>query len=166
MAGYEKTTNFLTSFFIYIMISVIVVAGSFKIINYSKQFKFYSDYMLKWESALMQLASKDLPFPDFTGNNHVKYMDNLVTGMKNQAIAIPESNTGRPYIYKLPGRQFQKDHTVFLLCFEKQIVLFGLSKAMFNMLDKKIDGKLGAKSGSFKGREQKKHAEYTGIWDI
>lgn len=166
MAGYEKTTNFLASFGIYIIISVIVVISASKILTYSNHFKFYSGYLLNWERAITRLTSQETPLPVFNGNNHVKYMDGLIAVMKSHAIEVPRSSTGSPYIYKLPGRYLEKDNTIFLLCLDQRIVLFGLSKTIFNMLDKKIDGKPDARSGNFKGRELKSHAEYTGIWDI
>lgn len=166
MAGIEKTTNFAVSFLIYSLLSIIVIVAGLKAIRYSNHLKFYSNYLLGWERALVQLSSKDVLMPSFNGNNHVEYMNSFVRALKNQQIQIPDSNTPRPYVYKISGQATWDDQMIFLLCFEKKIVLFGLSKTTFNMLDKNIDGELGTTSGKFTGKKQKNHATHTGIWTL
>ncbi|MFH2058216.1 MAG: hypothetical protein ABIJ59_04885 [Pseudomonadota bacterium] len=166
MPGLEKTSNFLTSFFIYVLITLVVMAVGFKAIHYSAHLKFYTRYLQQWEQSLTQLAAKDTGGPEFTGNNHVPYMEQMVRHMKTLAIPIPESNTGKSYVYSIPKRGLTEQQDIFLLCFEQRIVLFGLSKTTFNMLDKNIDNKLDEKNGKFTGKQQKDNADYTAIWKL
>lgn len=166
MSGYEKTTNFLTSFLLYSIGTIIVLSAGFKTIQYTARLKFYTRYLSKWEQTLTDLSSRDTLLPTFTGNNHIIYMDQFIQHMKALGITLPDSNTHAPYIYRIPRKGFTEHEDIFLLCFEEKIVIFGLSKKTFNMLDKKIDGKIDTMQGSFTGKQQQSHADYTGIWKL
>ncbi|MFH2090944.1 MAG: hypothetical protein ABIJ31_01095 [Pseudomonadota bacterium] len=166
MPGYEKTTNFLTSFFIYSIAAIVIMAAGFKVVQYSTRLKFYTRYLLKWEQALTQLTAKDTMGPKFTGSNHVLYMEQMIQHMQTHGIPIPESNTGKPYVYRIPKQGLTEKQDIFLLCLEQKIVLFGLSKPTFDMLDKKIDNKLDENHGTFTGKQQQDNEDYTAIWKL
>jgi len=148
------------------VLALIVIVAGIKAVNYSTDFKFYSHYLLKWESALTRLFAQDIILPHFSGKNHVRYMDDLVHLMNTLQIEVPSSNTGRPYVYQLSKIGYSKNQDIFLLCFEKKIILYGLSKTTFNMLDKNIDGQPGKNSGKLKGKLQKDNEHYAGIWEL
>ncbi|NOX35447.1 MAG: hypothetical protein GXP56_17240 [Deltaproteobacteria bacterium] len=166
MPGFAKKTNRLTSFFIYVVFIIIAAGAGIKAVRYSKDLNFYYNYLLKWETALTILSSKDLALPRFTGINRMEYMDNLVKLMGKLSIKVPRSNTRHAYIYQMFDKEFSKHRDVFLMCFEKKIILYGLSKTTFNMLDKNIDGKLGRNKGKFRGKFQKDKDCYAGIWEL
>jgi hypothetical protein len=166
MPGFAKTTHRLTSFFLYMVLILIVVTSGLKAIDYAKDFRFYNHYLSKWESALTRAFATDMRFPHFSGRNHVHYMDTLIRQMKKNTITIPGSNAKKPYMYQISKTGLSNRQDIFLLCFEKKIILYGLSKTTFNLLDKKIDQQLGKSTGKFKGNLQKDNEHYTGIWEL
>jgi hypothetical protein len=166
MSGFERTTDRSASFFIYLIMTLIVLGAGFKLINHSAKVHFYYDYLLKWESALTRLFSKDIELPHFSGENHIEYMNKLVKLMKNTSIEVPQSNTHRPYVYQISEKGLSERQNIFLLCLEKKIILYGLPKTIFNMLDNNIDGQLDNKTGKFKGKLQKDKKHYAAIWEL
>ncbi len=166
MQGFQKNYDFLTSFFIIIVASLLILVAGFKVIQYSSDFKFYTRFVLKWEQSLTLLSSKDTIPPTFSGTNHVQYMDQMIAHMKTLGIPIPKSNTTKPFVYRITRLGADKHQDIFLLGFEQKIVLFGLSKTTFNMLDKKIDNKVDKNNGTFKGKKQTNSEIYTGIWTL
>lgn len=161
-----KRANRLTSFFIYVIFAMIVLIFGFKAINYSIDFSFYTHYLLKWETALTGIVARDVMLPNFSGKNHIEYMDNIVKLMQKIPMEVPKSNTDCPYLYQISEKGLSKRQDIFLLCFEKKIILYGLSETTFNMLDKNIDGKLGRNGGKFKGKLQKDNEHYACIWQF
>lgn len=166
MPGFEKTSNRLISFFIYSLLIVIVISAGTKVIQYSTDIKFYNRFLLKWESALTTALANNMDCPIFTGKNHVEYMDNLVRRMEKIPVSIPSSNSSRPYVYHISKTGESNLQSIFLLYLENKIILYGLSKTTFNMLDKNIDGKIDKKAGAFKGKLQKDNEHYAGIWEL
>ena len=148
------------------MCAAAVLTGGFKLIRHAGELKFYNNFLLRWEDAMSHLSVSDSTLPEFNGTNHVRYMDKLVRLMQNSNIQVPVSNTDRAYVYQVPGAGISSRQDIFILCFEKKIVLFGLSKRMFNMLDKRIDHQLGRTNGKFTGRKQEHTAVHTGIWRL
>ncbi len=104
--------------------------------------------------------------PDLSCDNYTGYMDNLVRLMHRNSIPAPASNTQKPYIYKIDKIGFTESQNIFLLYFDSKIILYGLSKTTFNMLDKFIDESDGSRAGKFKGKLQKDKIHYIGIWEF
>ena len=165
MSLFANTSDRLTSFVIYTVLSLAVLMAGFKILNHAARFDFYSDYLLKWENAVTRLFAQDIILPDFTGSNHVEYMDKVVKLLQKTAIEVPKSNTSRPYIYQRSKIELSQQE-IFLLCLDKKIILYGLSKTTLNMIDKKVDGTVDNKKGSFKGALLKNNKDYAGIWKL
>jgi hypothetical protein len=161
-----KITSRVVSFCIVIGVSLIVMNAGVKLLQYASCLKFYTRFVLKWEHTLTLLASKEAILPHFSGSNHVDYMEQLTLLLKKKGIPVPESNTQSPYIYRLSKVGQEKNEDIFLLGMEQKIVLFGLSKPTFNMLDKKIDHTVDDKNGNFKGTQHKKSETYTGVWAL
>ncbi len=166
MLGFSKHINRFSAFCLYLFLALIVLAAGQKAIRYSKDLKFYNGYLLNWEIAMTRTCADTFIFPVFSGKNHIQYMDNLVKLMDKQSIRIPESNTKRPYIYQISKTDDVNLQPIFLLCFEKKIILYGLSQTTFFRLDKFIDGAFDANNGKFKGQLQKDNIHYDGIWNI
>lgn len=161
---FARPADRLSTFLLYSMLLILVAGAGTVVVNHSRRLSFYAHFLLKWESALTRFMAKDAVWPQFTGNNHVQYMDDLAARMKAQQVQVPTSNTGRPYIWHLPGDQGTGD--LFVLCMEKKIILYGLPEKFFIALDKKIDGKSGPRQGRFTGKLQKDKEHYAGIWKI
>lgn len=166
MPGFSKYAYRLNRFFLYIILALIVLFAGQKLIHYSKSLKFYNNYLSHWEMALIHANAKDIIFPEFSGTNHVQYMENLIKLMKKQSIRIPQSNTRQPYVYQIPETGNFSHQTIFVLCFEKKIILYGLSQTTFSRIDNIIDGTDGITTGKFKGKLQKDNIHYAGIWNI
>ncbi len=166
MTSFAKTSGRFTSFIIYTCLSLLVLWAGFKIINYSIRLNYYTNYLLQWEIALTRLFAKNIKPPDFTNNNHIEYMENIVKLLKKNSIEIPLSNTTRPYLYKIFEKGSSQPQEIFLLCLEKKIILYGLSKTTLDMLDKTIDGTIDNKDGDFKVKLLKSNKNYAGIWKL
>jgi hypothetical protein len=135
------------------------------LINYSLDFKFYNDYLLKWEVALRAYNQGSAPWPYFSGGNHVEYMEKVTQLMSSKALSPPASNTERLYVYSL-DRIGDPEEDVFLLCFTQKIILYGISSKTFDHLDGQIDGRDGTKKGRFTGILSKDGYTYVGLWLI
>jgi len=162
----EKAVNRLVSLFIYTILSFMVIAAGLKAIHSASGLHVYTHYLLKWKIAITRMSASDIQFPQFSGKNHIQYMNALVKTMQKASIRIPGSNTRYPYIYQIHEKNYSISNDIFLLCFEKKIIIYGLSKTVFNMLDKQIDGNLNKNTGNFTGRLQKDNEHYTGIWKL
>ncbi|PIE62050.1 MAG: hypothetical protein CSA29_00140 [Desulfobacterales bacterium] len=159
-----RFANRFSSFCVYTLLLLITVEAGSLLFKRSKQFSFYAHYLLKWESALTQLKAKDTIWPEFKGTNHIEYMDGLIKLMKAHHIDVPTSNTQCAYVWRLEKEPEIKD--VFVLCMDKKIILFGLSKSLFDRLDKQIDGENDPLRGQFNGKLQRNKGQYVGIWEI
>lgn len=148
---------------LYIGLIALTLWGGSRVINYSLDSKFYKDFLLKWEVSLRSYSAKNVIWPHFSGDNHVEYMDHLTQLMGRGDISPPQSNTGRPYVYRLNkiGRE-QED--IFLLCLCDRIILYGISKDTFTGIDRFVDGEPGKDKGSFIGRLSKDGRTYIGLW--
>jgi hypothetical protein len=166
MIASEKIINHSVWLLIYGILLCMVLSAGTRLFYRAQRFNLYSHCLLKWESVLTQLSAQNKPLPLFSGNNHREYMETLTRMVQNIPMEIPASNTGRPYVYQLSEKNPSWSGDVFILCLEKKIILYGLSKAAFNMLDKTIDGRVEMTTGKFKGVFQRKNEHYTGIWEL
>ena len=139
--------------------------GGSRIINYSLDSKFYKDFLLEWEASLRSYSVKSGIWPHFSGSNHVEYMDNLTRLMGRSGISPPQSNTGRSYVYRIK-KIAREDDDVFILCFSKRIVLYGISKDTFTRIDRFVDGRPGKEIGFFTGRVSKDGRTMIGLWRL
>ncbi len=162
-----RLTDRLSAFFMYSVLSLIVLFFSFKLINYAFDAKFYHLFLLKWETALLSFSSSSNGYPKFTGNNHVVYMDDLIKRLMNNSISIPKSNTDTPYVYQVvTANPFQKGQKIFILCFYNRIIIYNMPEIMFKRLDYFIDGKHDMKKGVFTGIYGKNEKQYIGQFKL
>ncbi len=166
MSVHGKTIDRISSFVIYLILVLFVINAGSRAVNYSVDTHFYYYYLMKWESCLTKFNSKGKTFPVLSNKNYVGYMESLIQLLRRNSIPVPVSNTNKPYIYKINKTGFSKTQKIFLLCFGKKIILYGLSKTTFNMLDKLIDERYDNKSGRFTGKLQKDKIHYAGIWNL
>ena len=164
MSSHEKTVQFPVAFFGYVLAALAGIWVGFQVVEYAGTIKFYNRFLQAWETNVTRYTARDKVWPVFTGSNHAVYMDRLVRQMADMGLTLPGSNTRTPYIYRIARNWPNPDETIFILVLENQMVLFGLSKTTFDMLDKKIDNQLDLNNGQFKGRQDKTGPTFTGIW--
>jgi len=155
----------LAATLVYLVLSGSALWGGIGLINRSLETKFYKDYLVKWELGVEAFAEKGGRWPEFTGNNHLNYMDQVVKRMKRLGIQPPRSNRSRPYTYRLDllGKDPQE---IFLLCFPARMVIFGMDERTFFKVDRYVDGRVGLKEGRFTGRRAKKAKTITAQWRV
>jgi len=160
-----ERVNRLISVIFYIAITILIVRGGIFTVNYSLESKFYHDFLVQWETSIMEMSVKKYVWPVFTGDNHVEYMDNLVKSLKVKTVPVPESNTGKCYVYKIDRIGFQNEE-LFILCFFNRIIVYGISEKTFKKIDIFIDGKNSIDKGKFTGKADHNSPTLTGVWQL
>jgi len=150
---------------LYLALLCFVLWGGARLINRSLESKFYKDYLMKWDIAVMTYSLTKATWPQFTGGNHVDYMDSLISAMAGRSVTPPASNTTRPYIYQIK-KIGASEETIFLLCFSDRIILYGISEKTFSRIDTYIDGKTGRDSGKVTGNPSKDGRTYIALWHM
>jgi len=160
-----KNVDKLLSTLIYIALLGLVIWGGVRIINYSLESRFYNDFLLKWDVAVTSYSVKRGQWPQFSGSNHIEYMDNLVAAMTVSSVVTPVSNTKRPYVYNLK-KIGPSEERIFVLCFSDRIILYGISERTFMRIDAFIDGTSDEKTGRFIGRPSTDGRTFIGLWRL
>lgn len=160
-----KNVDKLLSTLIYIALLGLVIWGGIRIINYSLESIFYKDFLLQWDVAITSYSLKRGLRPQFSGSNHIEYMDSFVEAMTMSGVVIPVSNTKRPYVYMLK-RIGPPEEKIFVLCFPDRIILYGISERTFMRIDTFIDGTSDKKTGRFIGRPSTDGKTFIGIWRL
>lgn len=162
MPGLARPVNRTSAFILYALLAAVVLFTGKKLHHYASDIKFNYFYLKAWEDAATQAGAKEIIFPEFTGRNHVEYMEKLIQLFTSGAISVPGSNTDRPYIYRISKAGSPASQT-FVLCLENQIIVYGLPKTTFDAVDNRIDGETDTRKGRFKGKLQKDKEHYVGI---
>jgi len=160
-----KNVDKLLSTLLYIVLVGLVAWGGIRIINYSLETRFYNDFLMKWDVAIISWSAKKGVWPHFSGGNHIEYMDNLVSTMSLNSVKPPRSNTKRSYVYRLK-KIGPPAEDVFLLCFPDKIILYGISSDTFIRIDTFIDGKHNENAGRFTGRPGRNGKTFIGLWRL
>ncbi|MBN1381458.1 MAG: hypothetical protein JXA41_07275 [Deltaproteobacteria bacterium] len=160
-----KNVDKFISTLIYVGLLGLVMWGGNRVVNYALESRFQKDFLLKWTVAVMSYSVERGQWPQFTGSNHIQYMDNLVTAMTMSHVNVPASNTKRPYIYKLK-KIGSPEEKIFVLCFSDRLILYGLSEKTFKRIDTWIDGKFDEKCGKFRGRPSADGKTFIGLWRL
>ena len=165
MSFSAKIADKLVSIVLYVVLVAMTVWSGNKILDYAQDSRFYNDFLLYWEVNVRSYTVKSGKWPHFSGSSHVEYMDTLVQMMEETGITLPQSNTQRSYIYRIKkiGREGEG---VFVLCFPRRMILYGLSHSTFSRIDRFIDGKQGKNEGSFIGRNCNNDNMCIGIWQL
>ena len=165
MALSGKAADRLMFVVLYAGLMVMTCTGGVRLINYTLDQKFYDDFLLKWEIAVRQYAVEGIPPPEFTGSNHVAYMEALIVGMRRVNITPPRSNTSRHFVYRIEkvGDQARE---IFLLVAPEKILMYGLQAQTLNRLDKNIDGTRDLDQGHLTAYRSKDGETYIGVWQL
>ena len=165
MAVSGRATDRVVSMAVYAGFGILVIWAGVALINHSLDLKFYRNFLLKWEVALSCCNREGGSWPCFSGANHVQYMEQVTSLIRAKGFSPPDSNTGRPYVYRLKRIGADRED-IFILCFPEKLILYGISTRTFERLDTYIDGERSAERGAFTGRPGKDRLTYTGRWTI
>ena len=165
MAFSGRTTDRLVAIALYAGFGVLVLWAGTALINHSLDTRFNKDFLIKWQIAALAYNNNEGPWPHFSEGDHIRYMDQVTRLMRGRSLAPPESNTTRPYVYRL-DRINDPCENIFLLCFSQRIILYGISAGTFARLDKYIDGKADPEKGMFTGRTGKDGRTCVAQWMI
>jgi len=160
-----KNVDKVLSTLIYIALLGLVIWGGIRIVNFALESRFYKDFLLKWDVAITSYSVKRGQWPQFSGSNHIEYMDNVVSAMTMSSIVTPVSNTKRSYVYSLK-KIGPPEENIFVLCFPDRIILYGISERTFMRLDTFIDGTSDKKTGRFIGRPSADGMMFIGLWRL
>ncbi|MCP3876749.1 MAG: hypothetical protein GY699_26870 [Desulfobacteraceae bacterium] len=158
-----RVTDRFFSFFLYLLIIIVVSITGLRLINYAADIKFYHLFLLKWENTLKSFSVKSGVYPDTDIKNQKAYMENLILELNKYSILIPHSNSHRPYIYRVNGiNPFQKESQLFILGLNGRIIIYNIPETTFKRLDKFIDGKHDMIKGNFIGKSDEKKERFIG----
>lgn len=165
MGIYPRRIDRVVAIAVYVCFGVMTLWAGSALINHAVASRFYNDFLLGWEKALMKANREGLTWPQFTGNNHLAYMEELVKTMRGRDFAPPSSNKERSFQYGLDLLGYPEED-VFLLAFPERIILYGISTRTFSYLDGKIDGRLDREKGNFTGYKSKDGFSFIGQWQL
>ena len=160
-----KTTDRFFHGLLYLLIAGISLWAGFGLINRGLEVRFIKDYLLFWEVSLNTFNAQQGRWPEFTGSNHVAYMNDLTRAMVHLGIQPPASNTATAFRYRMD--KFGRDaEDIFVLCLRDRMVLFGLSEQSMLALDRSVDKHHDLKRGRVSGRPGKLQGTYIGQWRL
>lgn len=165
MAISPIATDRFTFGILYAMVAVILFWAGLPLINQGLASRFFNEYLLQWEVSIRAHCAQQGQWPQFSGSNHVTYMDSLIRDMATSGVPLPNSNTPAAYRYRI--KKFGAgDEDVFILCFHDRLVLYGLSSKSLNRLDKNVDRHPDLKHGQVSGYLGKNGKTFIGTWRI
>lgn len=146
-----KVTDKLLFTALYVAAAVMAVWGARLVTNAALDFRYYRDFLLPWQTALLALRHQAPDAPAYQKEAPMDYMNALVTHMRLHGVTFPSSNTGHPFIYDL--NKFGERSRRILMVFDRgRMVLYGLPPTTFDRLDGIIDGRPDPDRGDFTGR--------------
>lgn len=157
-----RAVDRLASMVIYAGFGVLTLWAGIGLINASLETQLHKDFLLKWEVALQRFNQEDGRWPQFSGANHVAYMDRLIEFMGNKGTPPPLSNTRRAYVYRLK-RWGWPGEDIFLLCFSNRMILYGISEKTFMKMDKLMDRNAEKEKGRLIGKPSQDGMSYVGM---
>lgn len=157
-----RAVDRLASMVIYAGFGALTLWAGIRLINASLETRLHKDFLLKWEVALQRFNQEGGRWPEFSGANHVAYMDRLTEFMGNEGMPPPLSNTGRAYVYRLK-RWGWPEEDIFLLCFSNRMILYGISEKTFMKMDQWMDGNAEKEKGRLIGKPSQDGMSYVGM---
>jgi len=161
-----KSAHRAVSITLYTTLILATVFAGAKGINYAIDAKFHQDFLIQWELAIQKFRADGGSWPDFSGGNHVAYMDDLLQEMRKRGITQPASNTARAYIYRIKKFGWNSPEAeLFLLCFPEKMIVYGMPETTFKRTDALLDETPDPERGLFSGHLGK-NGTYTGVWRV
>jgi hypothetical protein len=150
---------------IYVMAAVMMMWGVRITVNYALDVRFYQTYLSQWRVRLLAMQDQAPGWPEFDGRDSVRYMETLVAFMSKKGVRPPQSNTDRPFIYRL-AKFGDRAQQILVVFDHNSIMLFGLPATTFDRLDHFIDGVADPDHGDFRGRWSSDQISRIGRWKI
>jgi hypothetical protein len=161
-----KTAHRVVSIALYTALVLATVFAGSKGINFAIDAKFHQDFLIGWELSIQKFTADSGTWPNFSGGNHVVYMDGLLQEMRKRGITPPSSNTDRTYIYRIQKIALNSPEAqLFLLCFPDKIIVYDMPEATFKRIEALVDENPDPDKGLFSGRLGKNDT-YTGLWRV
>jgi hypothetical protein len=123
------------------------------------------DVLFEWQRLGQSYAAGGAPWPAFTGNNHVAYMEALLTEMRRQGLVSPRQARRLSFAPRLK-RIGRADERLFLLLLPGRLVIFGLAPQTFARIDQLVDGRFDPARGDFTGRPSSDDNQMIGYWRL
>lgn len=160
-----KATDRFSFGVLYVLVASLVLWAGLGFVNRGFELRFLKDYLVQWEIGLRAFTAQQGKWPEFSGTNHVDYMESLVHRMTTAGVALPDSNTSIAYRYHMERFGYE-DEDIFILCLNNQIVLYGISGKTLGQLDKVVDRYIDLERGLVSGRPGKNPNTYIGMWQL
>lgn len=166
MAPSPKSADRFSFGMVYAMVALITLWAGFRLVNHGLESRFFNDYLLQWEVSMQAYSVRQGFWPQFTGSNHVDYMNRLTQAMKAAGVQPPKSNTDVTFQYQISPLGGE-DEDIFVLCFHNRLLLYGLSRNTINRIDRCVDHHADLKRGRITGYPGHHSANtYIGMWRL
>jgi hypothetical protein len=165
MAPSPRATDLHSFGVVYAMVAFITLWAGFRMIDHGLASHFFRNYLLQWEVTVQAYSARQGSWPEFTGSNHVDYMNRLTQAMKTAGVQLPKSNTEVMFRYQISSFGAGKE-TIFVLCFHNRLVMYGLTRKMIDRIDRYVDHHVDLKRGRVTGYTGKSAKTYIGMWRL
>lgn len=150
---------------LYVVACLTTLWFGFYISNNALEIRFLKKYLLQWEVCLRAFQAHQGRWPDFSGGNHVAYMDELVRRISREGIVVPCSNTGGAYYYRI-SKLGRADESIFVLVLHDRLILYGISEKTLGKLDRLVDGRIDLNGGQVSGSAASDRLTFIGQWRL
>lgn len=156
-------TDRILAFLFYIALTLVVLWGGVKVLDYFADYRFYRAFLEEWRRGFVEYSASGHPWPHFDGWNHAEYMNNLVATMGRKIDFRPPEGNPAPYKYHLQKQQ-EETQNIFLLAQPGRMVIFGLTPTTAKRVDAMVDGHGDLTRGDFTASFTKTETSMTATW--
>jgi hypothetical protein len=153
----------ILSFLLYVILTLAVLWGGVKAIDYFADYHFYRGFLENWRRGFVEYSASGHPWPQFDGWNHAEYMNNLVGAMGRKIGFRPPEGDQLPYKYHLQKQQ-EETQKIFLLVRPGRMVIYGLSPTTAKRVDAMVDGHSDLTRGDFTASLTETETSMTATW--
>ena len=165
MAPNPTTVDRCSHGVLYVVVGLATLWFGFHIFNDALEVRFLKNYLLQWEVSLSAFQAQQGRWPVFSGGNHVAYMDELVTRIAREGIALPTAHGGGGYRYCI-SKLGQADERIFVLVLHDRLILYGISEKTLERLDRLVDGRIDFTRGRVSGSAARNRETFIGQWQL
>jgi hypothetical protein len=153
---------FAGSFLVVVLICLWFGSG---LVNRSLETHLIQEVFFDWQRLGQRYHKGGGRWPVFKGNNHVTYMEELITSMRDQGFISPRKARRLAFAPRLK-RIGRPDERLFILLLPGRMVVFGLSEESYARIDRQVDGAHDPARGSFTGRPASNGNQMIGYWQL
>ncbi len=156
-------TDRILSFLLYVALTLAVLWGGAKALDYFADYRFYRGFLEEWRMGFLEYSASGRPWPQFGGWNHAEYMNNLVAAMRREIDFQPPKGDRVAYKYHLQKQQ-EETQNIFLLALPGRMVIYGLSPSTAKRVDAMVDGHSDLSRGDFTASLTATETSMTATW--